>query len=69
MKRSVIIFVVYVVLIATGIPWYWPKDSSLLILGVPAWVLSSILVAFLTSAFTAYLLIRYPWKSEEDADE
>ncbi len=69
LKNRVGILAVYFVLLVVGIPWYWPKDSSLIIMGLPAWVFIAILVSLLTSIFTAFLLLRYPWQMEIDSDE
>jgi Zn-dependent protease with chaperone function len=63
------IFFVYLIFLIAAIPWYWSKDNSLIILGLPAWVFVAILVSICTSIFTAFLLLRYPWKMEVDADE
>lgn len=63
------IFSIYFILLIVGIPWYWPKDSSMIIMGVPAWVFVAVLVSFFTSVFTAFLLLRYPWQIEVDLDE
>ncbi len=68
-KRRIWIGVVYFTFLVLGIPWYWPKDSSLIVMGLPAWVFVAILVSLLTSIFTAYLLLRYPWQMEVDTDE
>jgi len=68
-KNRVWIFIVYLIFLVTAIPWYWPKDSILMIFGLPAWVFVAILVSIFTSIFTAFLLLRYPWKMEVDADE
>lgn len=69
LARRLWIGVVYFIFLVVGIPWYWPKDSSLVIMGLPAWVFVAILVSFLTSVFTAFLLLRYPWQTEIELDE
>jgi hypothetical protein len=69
LQNRVGIFAVYFILLTVAIPWYWPKDSSLIILGLPAWVFVAILVSFFTSVFTAFLLLRYPWQIEINPDE
>lgn len=68
-KRNVFALCVYLFLIAIGIPWYWPADTRLSLLGVPAWVLIAILVSFIASVFTAYLLLTESWHSNESIDE
>ncbi len=68
MKRPVTICLVYLILIALAIPWYWPADSSLVILGLPAWVLIAIAVSFVASVFTAVILLMYPWENDTGTD-
>jgi len=67
--RRVWIGLVYIFLLVSGIPWYWPKDINLIVLGLPIWVLVAILVSLVTSIFTAFLLLRYSWDSESNLDE
>ncbi|NQY91752.1 MAG: hypothetical protein HRT46_08840, partial [Deltaproteobacteria bacterium] len=31
-------WLVYAALLVLAVPWYWPADSTLLLLGMPAWV-------------------------------
>ena len=61
------IWLTYGFLLAIGIPWYWPRDSQALFLGVPAWVAVSVGASVLISAFTAWLL-RRPWPGETDRE-
>ena len=49
MTRNNFYVFLYIILIAIGIPWYWPQDSRSLILGVPAWVTVAILCSFLSN--------------------
>ena len=69
LDRRVWIGVVYFFLLVLGIPWYWPNDTNVIVLGLPIWVLVAILVSLVTSIFTAFLLLRYSWKTESDLDE
>ena len=69
LQNPIGIFAVYFILLIIGIPWYWPKDSDMIIMGVPGWVFVAVLVSFFTSVFTAFLLLRYPWQIEVDLDE
>ncbi|MDP6183486.1 MAG: hypothetical protein QF609_06685, partial [Gammaproteobacteria bacterium] len=55
--------IVYVGLLAIGIPWYWPSDNHAVILGMPGWVIIAIVVSLGTSIFTAWLLWRM-WPEE-----
>lgn len=60
------IWLIYGALALVGIPWYWPRDSVRLVLGLPAWALVSILASMAVSVFTAWLLWnRWP---VDDAD-
>ena len=59
---------VYACLVVVGIPWYWPEDNHLLLLGVPGWVVIAIVVSACASLFTGWLLMR-PWACERDDDE
>lgn len=54
---------VYVVLLAIGIPWYWPADDDRIVLGMPGWVIVAIVASACASAFTAWLLAK-PWPAE-----
>ena len=56
-KNNFYIFL-YIILIALGIPWYWPQDSRSLILGAPAWVAVAVLCSLLASCLTAYILFN-----------
>jgi hypothetical protein len=69
MKRRYGILTVYFLLVVTGIPWYWPKGNDVILFGFPAWVFVAILVSACASVFTAFILLRYPWKTEEGTDE
>ena len=69
MKRQYWILAVYFLLVVIGIPWYWPDDVSRLVLGLPVWFFVAILVSVCASVFTAFLLLRYPWKIEEETEE
>ncbi|MBT4206196.1 MAG: hypothetical protein HOK64_06885 [Proteobacteria bacterium] len=44
------------ILLCLGIPWYWPADSTLVWMGFPGWVISSIVVSILASIVTAIAL-------------
>lgn len=69
MKKQVWIISIYLFLLIVAIPWYWPDDIQLIVFGLPVWVLVAVLVSIVTSIFTAFLLLRYPWKTEVDSDE
>jgi len=58
MTKNNLYVLLYIILIAIGIPWYWPQDSRSIILGVPAWVAVAVLCSLLASFLTAYILIN-----------
>ena len=60
---------VYLFLLAVGIPWYWPAETNLIVMGLPVWVLVSIIVSIIASIFTAYLWLSYSWDMNIEADE
>ncbi len=62
------IWLVYGALLAVGIPWYWPRESVALFLGVPLWVAVAVFASVLISVFTAWLLQR-PWPGESDPEK
>ena len=55
--------IVFLVLLAAAIPWYWPESDLTIIFGVPAWVALAIFVSIFGSLFTAWLLLK-PWPGE-----
>jgi len=58
---------VYLALLAIGIPWYWPDDEFTVVFGMPAWVVVAIVVSIGASIFTAVLL-HEPWPNEDQTD-
>jgi hypothetical protein len=50
------LLLIYLILLCLGIPWYWPADSTLVWMGFPGWVLSSIVVSIIASIVTAIAL-------------
>lgn len=65
-KKTIWVLIIYFIFILTGIPWYWPENNNLIVAGFPAWVFVAILVSFFTSVFTAFLLLKFPWKIEAE---
>ncbi|HIL14003.1 MAG TPA: hypothetical protein EYG16_10075 [Deltaproteobacteria bacterium] len=58
-------WLVYGVLLVLAVPWYWPADSTLLLLGMPAWVVTSVFVSLVISIYTAWLLLSH-WPLPDD---
>jgi hypothetical protein len=54
------IWLVYLGLFALSIPWYLPADEApMLWLGVPYWVLISLLAVLAIACFTVFVVSRY----------
>ncbi len=58
MQKHVLTLIVYFLLFGFAIPWYWPRDTQLILFGVPGWVTTSILFSVLISLFTAWNLTQ-----------
>ena len=69
MKRNYWIITVYIFLITIGVPWYWPDNTNYILMGFPLWVFISIFVSIIASFFTAFILLRYTWDIDRDANE
>ena len=59
---------VYALLLAVGIPWYWPADDHSIAFGMPAWVVVAIAASACASIFTAWLLAK-PWPAESKPEQ
>ena len=58
----------YLLLLVLAVPWYWPRDNTLVWFGVPAWVCIATLVSVAASILTAVLMGR-AWPGEVDDDD
>ena len=68
-RRHPWLWLVYLLLYAAAIPWYWPAGyRGPLILGLPLWVAVSLLAVLLLAGWTGWVISRY-WKTvgEEDS--
>tara|TARA_B100000586_G_C20077539_1_gene413788 strand:- start:1001 stop:1198 length:198 start_codon:yes stop_codon:yes gene_type:complete len=65
MNKNSFYILLYVLLVGFGIPWYWPEDSKILLLGAPIWVVIAILCSLLASILTAFILIKSMNDDEE----
>ena len=54
----------YITLLIIAIPWYWHDEDHVFLLGIPAWVLMALLVALITSVFTAWNFLKGEDKEE-----
>lgn len=65
------IWILYAVLVAIAVPWYWrwfPCVAELRVAGAPIWVATSVAASVAISGVTAWLLAR-PWPGEEPASK
>jgi len=61
------IWLVYLLLFAGAIPWYWSTETIVLWFGFPRWVVVSVAGSAVISCFTAWLLLtRWPVEGEEE---
>lgn len=51
------IVAIYLILLTLAIPWYWPANDIRHIYGLPLWVISTLIVLFTTSIFTAWVFL------------
>ena len=59
------IWVVYALLYAVAIPWYWPEGyRGPLILGFPLWVAVTLGAILALALWTAWVIFNY-WQEEE----
>ena len=68
-RRHPWLWLVYLLLYAVAIPWYWPAGyRGPLILGLPLWVAVSLLAVLVLAGWTGWVISRY-WKTvgEEDS--
>lgn len=64
-RRRLGIWSVYLALFALSIPWYLPADKSPpLWLGLPYWVVLSMLAVAAIAAFTVWVVLRH-WPLDE----
>ena len=63
-----LIGLIYIVLLAVGVPWYWRSDDKTIWFGFPAWAMVAIIVSFILSCLTAWLLQRSWSEIPEESD-
>ena len=66
-RRIRYIWLVYLLLYALAIPWYWPEGyRGPLILGFPLWVAVSLGAVLLLAAWTVWVIRRYWIMAQEE---
>ena len=67
-RRRAWIWLVYLVLFAVAVPWYWPESfRGPLVGGLPLWVAVTVGSIFLLAAWTAFVITRY-WVDLDDEE-
>ena len=62
------VWLVYLLLYAVAIPWYWPEGYvGSLVLGFPLWVAVTLGTVFLLASWTAWVIHRY-WQQAGEED-
>ena len=61
-----LIGLIYIVLLAVGVPW--SSDDKTIWFGFPAWAMVAIIVSFILSCLTAWLLQRSWSEIPEESD-
>jgi hypothetical protein len=62
------VWLVYLVLFAIAIPWYWPPSyRGSLVAGLPMWVAVTIASIILLAGWTVFVITKY-WIDPDDAD-
>ena len=59
------VWVAYLVLLAVGVPWYWPEGVMILWFGLPAWLVTAVAASTGVSLLTAVVL-RRRWPGEDE---
>ncbi len=63
------VWVVYLLLFAVAIPWYWPVGSvGRVVMGVPLWVAVTLGSVVLLALWTVFVITRYWPVGGEGAD-
>jgi len=62
------IWIVYLILLIAGVPWYWKAGDTTIVFGMRAWVLTAIIVSISVSCFTSFLWLTL-WQSDEARKE
>ena len=67
-RRHPWLWLVYILLYVIAIPWYWPAGyRGPLILGLPLWMVVSLLAVLLMAGWTSWVISRY-WKTVQKED-
>lgn len=59
----------YLLLFLVAIPWYWPSENETVWLGLPLWVVVTLLASLLISIYTSWLFLKCWPETGEEHDE
>lgn len=63
------VWVVYLLLFALAIPWYWPAGSiGRVVMGVPLWVAVTLGSVVLLALWTVFVIARY-WRVRSEGED
>ena len=63
-RRKLRVWLVYALLLALAIPWYWPAEyRGPLLLGFPLWVAATVLSVILLAGWTCWVIAAC-WRDE-----
>lgn len=62
------IWIVYLILLVIGVPWYWQAGNTAIIFGMPGWVFIAIVTSVTVSCFTSWLWFT-GWQDEDENGE
>ena len=61
---------IYFILMAIAVPWYWPAHDQEILLGLPRWVVVSIIASVLISFFSAWVfMFRWPVEDKDEPED
>ena len=64
-RRHLSVWLVYALLYAVAIPWYWPQGyRGPLIFGLPTWVAVTLGAVMALAAWTTFVIYRF-WDEDE----
>ena len=67
-RRKPVVWVVYLLLFAVAIPWYWPTGySGHPVMGFPLWVAVTVSAVILLALWTAFVITHY-WQDSGDEE-
>lgn len=69
-RRHLSVWLVYILLYAVAIPWYWPEGyRGPLILGLPTWTVVTLGATLALAAWTAIVIYRFWDEGDGQTDD